>query len=380
MTRTTPRLRIARPALALLTAAVTLITATLPTGAAYAESAQQTYDRLFAPRELKVRATPTTKDDVELVADLLEHARQHRDDDGTVVLLNRKIAELAKRDVDAYLMAAESHLLVARLVPEKLESGVSEATSLIERTQRLGTDEQKVAAGEMWLEAQALLARGYVDARQYDAAKLLYDAVIKKAEAAGSPKAAVLRREVRLVDSRKKVLKLADEMRAEPRRKLELSRELMWTYVLELDNPEQAERYAMPAGDFTVGPYFTLAARPVDKLSDAEALKLGDWYAALLATPESSDRADIELRRDTARRRVIACYERYLAAHPAKDADHLRIVEVLTQVGGRPAAEANADPATDHPASTRTAQKPTTGDNPFLDVLPSNKNETHAKK
>ncbi|MDH3583714.1 MAG: hypothetical protein OER86_05820, partial [Phycisphaerae bacterium] len=77
--------------------------------------------------------------------------------------------------------------------------------------------------------------------------------------------------------------------------------------IVQLDDPAEARKYTFLL-DATTRERVTLAARPIDDLSPAQCLHLGDWYAKLSQRAKGGAAAGMK-------RRARNYYRRFLAMH-----------------------------------------------------------------
>jgi len=96
--------------------------------------------------------------------------------------------------------------------------------------------------------------------------------------------------------------------------------------VVDLDSPAEAVKYLNPDCDEKLRTFVTLAAGPVEKLTEAQCLDLGRWYKDLSA------RITVKAGKIRVLERAGKYLERYLELHPKKDLARVKCVLALTDV------------------------------------------------
>lgn len=257
-----------------------------------ADDAKQTFDTLFGQKLKQVKATSHRADDTALAEQLIEAAKQATDTPRLVVILCNTAHDLTRSHEPSVALRAMRRLeTLAETLPEKLSDSEREAVHaklivLLTTLSRTGDPDARDAA------VKSLIAR---HAQAGDAA---YQANKLNEATASYRKAMVLmaRRNPAAVDSFREKIKLATTRARAVRRVEQLEQallrdatdhatlqELILTYLLDLQQPNNAARYVSRVTDAELKANLQLAVRDVNELNAGDCLKRGEWYAAAMA-------------------------------------------------------------------------------------------------
>jgi len=103
-------------------------------------------------------------------------------------------------------------------------------------------------------------------------------------------------------------------------------RQLVKTYLVDLDRPHEAVKYLSPKIDATLSKNLTMATREASELADADFLALGQWYRSL------AGRAPLKHVKVAMLTRALDNLKRYLEVYTKQDTERLRATTLVTLV------------------------------------------------
>ena len=290
------------------------VSAVLLVGApALADEAQQLFDQIYRDKIKQARASVDKGDDLTLARSMLDAARDATGEPKLLALLCGAVVDLTGRLSESHDLAIEALKLQQDHVPGSRPACRTAMVEILTRQLALSTTtpEQKSTTGESLISlygesADDSLARGESVAALADLRQALIVAGRVKSPRAGDLKMWMesvehrQRMERRVADLRQRLLAKADDAAA--------ANECATILLVDLDNPKQAEPLLSQASDATLKKFVPLAAQPVEKVTAADALALGEWYKQLAdaAAPPAKERTYI--RAETWLRSFLSLY------------------------------------------------------------------------
>lgn len=275
-------------------------------------NAETTYRDLF-PHE------PRTPQDASAFAGkLLAYARPLTGDKHLKLLLLEKSYEFGIRNPAGYSTATEAARLLPTVDAERAEESESKLVAVSRLAYQNAKGMEKSQAASALIEQ--LVAQGD---RQFDgwkltdASKSYADAEKIAATVAPAARDAVHARQQQVEKVGRKVESLKERVRKE--RGEDAARQLTLLYLLDLNKPADAAKYAALSDDIALKKYTTLLNGPPNEIGEADALELAQWFGRMAETTDATA-ISRRLRRTQARN----FYQRYLALHITDDADRLK--------------------------------------------------------
>jgi hypothetical protein len=303
-----------RPSLSLLSTAIAV--AFLPSGI-LAGTPQESFDFLFGKEAAQVAASKDKAASIDFAGRILAAAATTKDDAALQRLLYEKAYEFASVGPagQATALAAARTLSV---IDQDRKSEWQEKVLVILRSQQatLRTPAERNASNQAIAEQLVLMAETQSEAGSVEKMALYCQQAQGTIQAlpAGSAKDDLLSR-LKPVQARIAPLRQAEQLKAklaaDPRNKT-VAESLVHLYLVDMDNPEEASKYAELGADETVRRNLLVAAMNVDGLPEAACLALADWYDELVNPIKGPTRAAMM-------RRVLAYSEQYIRLHPADD-------------------------------------------------------------
>ena len=102
--------------------------------------------------------------------------------------------------------------------------------------------------------------------------------------------------------------------------------EIIQTCLLEYDSPTRAAKFVSEDGDETLRTYIPMAAKSLDKLTEASCLELAQWYQSLV--PDTA----VKARKIVAMDRAISYLQRYLELHAKQDIASVKARNTLNKL------------------------------------------------
>jgi len=270
---------------------VTLALLLLAAIAAAADPAtpEQLFEQLYGRQYRAAASSPEKTDDLALAGDLLAAARQS-EDPATVVLLTDKVDALVGEWDEGLALAIEAIKLQAYADPALAADARDRLIELLPRRYAAATGPARQRAGSLLVDLLTDRIEQHLDVGETDEALVLTRRAVGVA-AGLSPRtrdkvAALLDRvtDLRRADLKIDTLKRRIEAAPDNTRLID---QLATVYLAELDDADQAAKFADLAGDAMAANLALATADPAE-LSPAELIQRGDWYAGPLyrqATP-----------------------------------------------------------------------------------------------
>ncbi len=284
--------------------------------------------RLYGAEIERVRSTPGSEDNIELAERML-HTVATMDLDHELIIAMCEAAYKLGFDADGGETIAFKALHALReKVPGKEYESARKRVALFERaynTDRCSTEGRNLvdallhaaetatassrheAAADLWSQAQEAGAEiGYARQEEIDQRLPAFKARVK---------------------SVRRARELAARLENDPENN-EVRRELLKTYLVELDDPAGAEQLIRPADEEELKTNVPVAVQPAESLSRDAALRLAEWYVKLA---DEAGRGGRELMIA----RAMEYYSRFYSLHPDRsDALAMRAAMGVHKIGG----------------------------------------------
>lgn len=299
----------------------------LPAAAAGDETAD-TFQSLFGSRIAEVKRTVDRKDDAALVAEMLAAARKATKQPALVAMICDAAYALALPLPAAHASAVDCMNLLADVIPDRAHDCRKKTLAIRQRAYRESRGFDRIELGEEVLDSMLMLADSaaamgeWTEAASHCQQALMVAGTIKslRRPEAQNKLAYVIGR--RRFVSQIEVAKLAVKNKPQD----PVSRDRLVTLLLvEMDRPAEAAKYVAKEMNEDLAANVPLAAKDADALSDAECLKLAEWYRSLAA--RASPDGKVHVHRQAAKH-----YGLYLAKHPDEDLERTKVTLALKQV------------------------------------------------
>lgn len=277
--------------------------------------AKKRFDELFGEEVARVAGTPDTADDVELAGQLISAARGADDAPAIRDLLCDQAFVLASKDPAGYATAAEAMKFLAEKYPSQRDALETKVAAMYQRGYERATGDKKTAAGQQYVDHLVADADAKIAAKDYNAAL----AVLRRAK----PIAIVIKSDDKdtiqtridqytlLAATQAKIEAAEKKLKTNPWDKTSHA-QLLDLYLTDMDDPASASKHLEIGGDDTLKKMIPLAAKPVEELSEGQALELAGWYEGLGKKGTTATKIAML-------NRSKSYYDRYLAAHVTED-------------------------------------------------------------
>jgi len=293
--------------------------------------AQSDYASIFGAEARRVVATRTTADDAAFARKLLDSAASVSESPALQLYLYEKAYDFGAKGPEGTPVALEALGLLAQRLPDRKADWQAKRLALLRNAYSRSRGEARKDAGETY--ATALVALGdeaMKDGRpdqavvHYRSARSIataYRMELAKTLAAKITKATAAAYQVA------KIKALRSRIDANPA-DTSAREELIVLHLVQQDSPSKAQFLLNGKVESGLRINVPLAARPVEKLTAADCLRLGQWYYRKLAAKTSGD------GRVTALKRAQTYYARYLELHELRDIVRFKAVADLKSVQG----------------------------------------------
>lgn len=296
--------------------------------------AKADYEAIFGAEARRVDATRETEDDAAFAEKLYESSQRLSDSPELKALVLDKAFQYGIRNL-AGLDTAERAIRRNKSVDsdEKIVRGLK----VEEARFRLSSGKEKIEAGEGYVQALLDWAQAYASQKPERADELLATAlpvatslrstqvkeILDRRRALAQARAAQLAREARFKMFQTRLAKdPADES---------ARRGLILYYLLEQNDPSQANKLLTKDLDETFRTYLPMTVQPPTTFTENLCLELGGWYESLAQSATTEGKA-------TALSRALDCYRRHASLHRRQDAEGLKVqlsVEKLEKTLGK---------------------------------------------
>jgi hypothetical protein len=288
---------------------------TVPPSPAFGDAVREAFDSAFAGRMRRVRGTADRADDLALARDMLQAADQASDQPAMVELLCENARDLALRGDEGRAVAIRAMETLAERVPAKRLKALEEIVAIEQRLFAATPAARREPAARRLVAALRRAGEAAAGRDAADAAAGYYRRATAIARRTRGMDAEALERRLDYMLAREAALKRARTLIArihlEPEN-ADLRRQLVRVYLVDLDDPAAASRYAVDGTDEKTAARLALVAARIETLSPPSLLDLGNWYLEL------ADQADPPAQ-PALLERAAAFYGRFLEVHKSED-------------------------------------------------------------
>ncbi|QNN20862.1 hypothetical protein HED60_00785 [Planctomycetales bacterium ZRK34] len=321
-----------------------------------ADDPKVVFESLYGEQVRQAASTHQTDDDVALAQQLHKAAITAKADPALMAVLCENAYEFGRKDLKGYNAAIAAMQLLAEQQPDRVSDCREKMTDLYERLYRNPRllRNVRVQAGQRWVQTLMQMAEDHIAADEFAQAH----AMLRKAQPIASTTApkqvdAIRRRLIQVAEAMrtfKQIDQLKGRLKANPDDHA-TGDQLVRTYLVQLDDPMEAQKYTFLTNDESLKQFVSLANQSTD-LSHEQLLTLGDGYRDLADQAEGNSQSRMFMRAQQA-------YAQYLKAHTEEDADRLKatlaqqmVESTLKKIGRAPAPIGSTPPDTEKTTAT----------------------------
>ncbi len=284
---------------------------------------QKIFEELFGMDVRRARTTSDTTDDLELAEQLLRSANTVSSTPKLFAVICREAIALASVDMNGLdtvlkgidLMRKQGVALTADDFP-------SDLARLYQTTYVRSPSSQREETGQTLIDV-LLKYGGFLESLgEIDAAVVQFRRADTVARAIDWPSRPSLTKRITQALGRKtlfvQIEALKKRMTANPN-DVAAANDLVYLYLIELNQPQVAVRYAGMSSDATLAQHADRATKPASDLTEADAVSLGAWYESML------DRAPSDSAKANVLGRLVGALDQYLTLHAEADLDRLKV-------------------------------------------------------
>ncbi len=278
--------------------------------------AESDYKELFGAKDARVKASRSKLDDVAFAQELMESAAAIAESPELQTLLYEKLLPFAAAGLKGHAIGVQALDILEKKLPARMsEWRVHRLVFLRSQYSRAPSKTRKDAA-LAYLEGLIAAADAQVSSGKASEAMVNYRLAASLAGRYRRDIVADIRRrsveagKVAAVDS--KMAKLQAKLKADPD-SVASRQELMQLYLIQKDSPADAAGILNDSVSQDLRTHVPLAFRTLDSLSDAECLKLGQWYHKTLGAKATGSGKNIVLKR------AAGYYQKYVELHETQD-------------------------------------------------------------
>ncbi len=294
-----------------------------------ADDPNATFDSLFGSEAKTVKAGPRAADKVQFAKKLLDAAAGVSADKPFQAVLYNKSSEFALlAGADGYPLAIQAMESLARAQPEQKAVADKQLLLISEKQYRTATGPQRAAAGKAYLSRLVALADSQLAAQQWDEAAASYRQAVPVASQVNPTQSAELAARIKGIGERREMQQKIETLRkrlATGSSDAKAAAELISLLLVEAVQPDEAAKYVSATSDALLKKVVEWSRKNADALAEDEALELGKWYRAQIASATSTGKAN-------AANRATECYERFLSVHRTEDAQRLGATIALQEL------------------------------------------------
>ena len=294
-----------------------------------ADDPNATFDSLFGSEAKTVKAGPRAADKVQFAKKLLDAAAGVSADKPFQAVLYNKSSEFALlAGADGYPLAIQAMESLAKAQPEQKAVADKQLLLISEKQYRMATGPQRAAAGKAYLSRLVALADSQLAAQQWDEAAASYRQAVPVASQVNPTQSAELAARIKGIGERREMQEKIETLRkrlATGSSDAKAAAELISLLLVEVVQPDEAAKYVSATSDALLKKVVEWSQKNADVLAEDEALELGKWYRAQIASATSTGKAN-------AANRATECYERFLSVHRTEDAQRLGATIALQEL------------------------------------------------
>lgn len=303
-------------------------------GQSSAEDVMDVFNTLYGREIAQARNTLTTDDDGKLASKMLDDARDLENRPEFSRLLLEHAYEFGSRDPAGYTAAIEAMRTMMALKPETKEDSLQKALSVQQRLYRSSRPDDRGIIGadliRMQIELADLKASRTEPGDVHDAINT-YRQALSLAGILNDPSRTEIAKKMDQAAMRKRALDRIDTLKG----RLENNplnttpnRDLLRIYLIELNDPHSALKYAEKVDEPDLTRHLPLAVRPSNELKEADLVGLGSWYFNL------AEQAPLAAR-PAMFRRARDYYRAFLIRHTEEDLQHLQAQLAIKKINQR---------------------------------------------
>jgi hypothetical protein len=307
---------------------------------ALAADPQKTFEEVFGKEARQAAATPDKRDDAEFAAKLLTAGDAVQGDPAFRAVLYEKSYESGIRGPLGYATAVKAIQRLAELDSDRKDEADAKLLAVYQLQYKVvRSDDDKAHTGLTLVDQLVTVAEARIRGGEFTEASALCRqgqtmlAAIKS-DRKDQPLARLKRIMARLAACQQ-AEQLKARLEADPKDKTAAT-QLFQVYLVDLDNPAEAAKYADLGTDDITKKYVLVAAMKPENIPEAACQELGDWYKDLAGAAAGGSKAAM-----LAKARLY--YEQFLVVHPAEDVPRMKaalaleqVNKVLAAIGGAP--------------------------------------------
>jgi len=291
--------------------------------------AEGDFETLFGQEARNVLESKDTEDDAVFAGKLLNAAEAMVDALDLQALLYQKAHEFGARDPSGCTTALQALRLLEKRFPDRRPEWEAKRLGVHRRRYEGSRGEEKQKAAKPYAQALIREAVRRVQGGKVDEARALYTEAHKIAVRIKWYRATEIQDRIdglaELLVQERKLRALHDALTKTPS-DTEVRVRLILFYVAEMNSPDRASELLTEEVSVAFRANVLLAAKPMDELSEADCLRLGEWYVGLAE--------DVSVQ---GKLRCLSRAERYLnyflELHTKKDAVGYKGQLLLEKIG-----------------------------------------------
>jgi len=304
------------------------------------DKADEIFQSIYGPQYQQAMSSASSEDNQALAEQLIEAAGQADQAPELIELFCDKAYALTQRDAGSLPLAIEAMRLLAERVPARQMHAEQQILQLLLRQVRTTRGAERTEVANQLIDQLMAQAQAQIASQQFDQAERLYRRALGAASSMAPDRREQVRQALDAVRRRQQIqsrLKKYQSRLKADNSNTAVAEALIDIYLLELDQPEEANKYSFLLSDPTQRQMVALAARQPDALSPEQSVQLGEWYYQK-AQQAPSDTAGLPLRR------ASMYLQQYLDSSPSDVLSRQKAALLLQQV--QAALEKASTPAT----------------------------------
>jgi len=285
--------------------------------AANAAEIQELFDSLFVDRLKQVAATRDSADDLALAAEMIELAGNSTSTPGVLVLLCENALMLASKSPKGFETADAALALLLEHAPHRKADWLDKSAEIRQgRYATARSRDDKSKAGEALIEALLMLGDLHLENSKTNQAVSAYRRAMTVAGLIRSQQLPAVKAKYDAAAGHQRIVRKAEQLdarfAANPK-DATLAKQLVQIYLVDLDDPVGAAKYALALEDPTLIENIARMTGQADSPSEDDSKALGRWYKKL-ATEATTDQAKAAMLT-----RARFYHQEFLARHGADD-------------------------------------------------------------
>ncbi len=293
-----------------------------------AGQAEDTFDSLYGGEVSRVVATPDKRDDFVLAARLLEAAKAAKTQRALRGIMCEKAYELGLAHPHGWRTAVEAMELLVRTLPQKAVQCREKLVVVRQRQYSASRGADRIQTGELLIDDLLAVAKAREKANRGSDALTLCEQATVVARTIRSLRKKRIENVVERIRLRRRIAARIDMFK----RRLENNKwdsearnELIRLYVIDSDNPAEAEKYLTLDSDEQFRRFVPLAAKGLRATEKADCLAIGDWYRSLSRQASRPAKPRLLVR-------AGAYYKRFLKQHIRRDLQRTKATLSLQEI------------------------------------------------